>query len=98
EFRRVLFRSSEKKKLIWWDPEAPGQKPEEKGKWVGMDVPDFNPFLAPDAKNGDKPFIMRADLVGAFFGPLNDGPFPEHYEPIESPVKNLLSKTQNNRV
>jgi formate dehydrogenase major subunit len=87
---------SEKKKLIWWDPEAPGQKPEDKGKWVGLDVPDFNAFLAPSAKNGDKPFIMRTDLVGGFFGPLIDGPFPEHYEPIESPVKNLLSKQQNN--
>ncbi|PYN97584.1 MAG: formate dehydrogenase-N subunit alpha [Candidatus Rokuibacteriota bacterium] len=106
--RRILYNRasadlkgqpwSEKKKLIWWDPAVPGQKPEDKGKWVGMDVPDFNPFLAPDAKNGDKPFIMRSDLVGAFFGPLNDGPFPEHYEPIESPVKNLLSKTQNNPV
>jgi formate dehydrogenase major subunit len=89
---------SEKKKLIWWDPEAPGQTPDKKGKWVGLDVPDFNPFLAPDAKNGDKPFIMRADLVGAFFGPLADGPFPEHYEPIESPTRNLLSKQQNNPV
>ena len=89
---------SEKKKLIWWDPAAPGQKPEDKGKWVGLDVPDFNAFLAPDAKNGDKPFIMRTDLVGAFFGPLNDGPFPEHYEPVESPTKNLLSKQQFNPV
>jgi formate dehydrogenase major subunit len=106
--RRILYNRaaadlngkpwSEKKKLIWWDPEAPGQKPGDKGKWVGMDVPDFNPFLAPDAKNGDKPFIMRADLVGGFFGPLNDGPFPEHYEPIESPTRNLLSKQQNNPV
>ena len=89
---------SERKKLIWWDPEAAGATPDKKGKWVGLDVPDFNAFLAPDAKNGDKPFIMRADLVGAFFGPLVDGPFPEHYEPIESPVKNLLSKRQNNPV
>ena len=89
---------SERKKLIWWDPEAPGAAPDKKGKWVGLDVPDFNPFLAPDAKNGDKPFIMRTDLVGAFFGPLADGPFPEHYEPIESPVRNLLSKRQNNPV
>jgi formate dehydrogenase major subunit len=89
---------SEKKKLIWWDATAPGNEPDKKGKWVGLDVPDFNAFLAPDAKNGDKPFIMRADLVGAFFGPLNDGPFPEHYEPVESPVKNLLSKQQNNPV
>jgi formate dehydrogenase major subunit len=90
---------SEKKKLIWWDVTQAGLKPEDpKGKWIGLDVPDFNPFLAPEAKNGDKPFIMRADLVGAFFGPLNDGPFPEHYEPIESPTKNLLSKQQNNPV
>ncbi|HWP77745.1 MAG TPA: molybdopterin-dependent oxidoreductase, partial [Methylomirabilota bacterium] len=106
--RRILYNRasadlqgkpwSEKKKLIWWDPAAPGQEPDKKGKWVGLDVPDFNAFLAPDAKNGDKPFIMRADLVGAFFGPLNDGPFPEHYEPIESPTKNLLSKQQNNPV
>jgi formate dehydrogenase major subunit len=106
--RRILYNRasadlrgkpwSEKKKLVWWDPAAPGNAPDKKGKWVGMDVPDFNPFLAPDAKNGDKPFIMRADLVGAFFGPLVDGPFPEHYEPIESPVKNLLSQRQNNPV
>ena len=106
--RRILYNRaaadlqgkpwSEKKKLIWWDAAAAGQKPEDKGKWVGMDVPDFNAFLAPDAKNGDKPFIMRSDLVGAFFGPLNDGPFPEHYEPVESPTKNLLSKQQINPV
>jgi formate dehydrogenase major subunit len=106
--RRILYNRasadprgkpwSEKKKLIWWDPAAPGAEPDKKGKWVGLDVPDFNPFLAPDAKNGDKPFIMRADLVGAFFGPLNDGPFPEHYEPVESPTKNLLSKQQMNPV
>jgi formate dehydrogenase major subunit len=89
---------SEKKKLIWWDPEAPGATPEKKGKWVGLDVPDFNAVLAPTDKNGDKPFIMRSDLVGAFFGPLVDGPFPEHYEPMESPVKNLLSGRQNNPV
>jgi formate dehydrogenase major subunit len=106
--RRILYNRasadlagkpwSERKKLIWWDPEAPGAEPDKKGKWVGLDVPDFNPVLAPDAKNGDKPFIMRADLVGAFFGPLNDGPFPEHYEPIESPTRNLLSRQQSNPV
>jgi formate dehydrogenase major subunit len=106
--RRILYNRasadlhgkpwSDRKKLIWWDTQAAGQKPEDKGKWVGLDVPDFNPFLAPDAKNGDKPFIMRTDLVGGFFGPLNDGPFPEHYEPVESPTKNLLSKQQINPV
>jgi formate dehydrogenase major subunit len=106
--RRILYNRasadlngkpwSEKKKLIWWDAAAAGNVPDKKGKWVGLDVPDFNAFLAPDAKNGDKPFIMRGDLVAAFFGPLNDGPFPEHYEPIESPTRNLLSKQQNNPV
>ncbi len=79
--------------------EAPGNEARQRrASGSGLDVPDFNAFLAPDAKNGDKPFIMRADLVGAFFGPLNDGPFPEHYEPVESPTKNLLSKQQINPV
>ncbi len=106
--RRILYNRSaadpsgkpwsEKKKLIWWDAEAPGASPDKKGKWVGMDVPDFNAFLAPEAKGGDNAYIMRADGKGAFFGPLADGPFPEHYEPIESPIKNLLSKQQNNPV
>jgi formate dehydrogenase major subunit len=106
--RRILYNRaaadpagkpwSEKKKLIWWDPEAAGNEPDKKGKWVGLDVPDFNAFLPPTERNGDKPFIMRTDLVGAFFGPLVDGPFPEHYEPVESPTKNLLSKRQINPV
>ena len=106
--RRILYNRaaadlagkpwSERKKLIWWDPSVPGAEPDKKGKWVGLDVPDFNATLAPDAKNGDKPFIMRTDLVGGFFGPLVDGPFPEHYEPVESPTKNPLSKTQSNPV
>jgi len=91
---------SEKKKLIWWDAE---QK-----KWVGGDVPDFKADLPPDSPklkegpfrglDGQDAFIMRADGKGAFFGPLADGPFPEHYEPFESPTPNLLSKVDNNPV
>jgi formate dehydrogenase major subunit len=97
---------SEKKKLLWWDPEAPSNVPDKKGRWVGLDVPDFGPFLAPNAPpnkegplkgvGGSDAFIMRADGKGAFFGPLVDGPFPEHYEPVESPVRNLLSQQQVN--
>jgi len=34
------------------------------------------------------PFIMQKDGLGALFGPgLNDGPFPEYYEPLDCPVK-----------
>src|SRR5438094_42686 len=80
--RRILYNRasadlagkpwSEKKKLIWWDPAAPGQKPEDKpGKWVGLDVPDFNACLAPDTKNGDTPLISAPDLMGRFYGPRN---------------------------
>jgi formate dehydrogenase major subunit len=49
-----------------------------------------------NAEGGKLPFIMRADGVGAIFGPgLVDGPFPEHYEPLECPIQeNPLSKKQ----
>ena len=39
------------------------------------------------------PFIMNPEGVGRLFAPIGviaDGPFPEHYEPIESPIKNPL--------
>jgi len=45
------------------------------------------------------PFIMNPEGVGRIFGPLAafaDGPFPEHYEPIESPIQNLLHPAQSN--
>ena len=62
-------------------------------KWVG-DVPDGtgNPGV------GRPPFIMKPDGVASLYGPgLADGPFPEHYEPLECPVeKNLLSPQKNN--
>jgi len=57
-------------------------------KWVG-DVPDG--VAAPGA--GRPPFIMKPHGVASVFGPgLADGPFPEHYEPLECPIeKNLMS-------
>jgi len=60
-------------------------------KWRG-DVPDGG--WAPGTKF---PFIMKPHGHASFFGPgLTDGPFPTHYEPIESPVKNALYGQQNN--
>jgi len=94
---------SENKKLIWWD--------RDKKQWTGYDVPDFAATKAPDAaanpvgvglaaQAGTDPFIMKADGKGWLFAPkgLSEGPLPEHYEPIESPVKNPLSGVQNNPV
>ena len=60
--------------------------------WKG-DVPDGPwPPLASET-DGKLPFIMKADGVASIFGPgLADGPFPEHYEPLECPIeKNPMS-------
>jgi formate dehydrogenase major subunit len=68
---------------VWWN--------EAQKKWVGNDVPDFKPDSPPEDHMG--PFIMNAEGVGRIFAPLAafaDGPFPEFYEPIESPVENAL--------
>jgi formate dehydrogenase major subunit len=45
------------------------------------------------------PFIMTPEGVARLFVPLGgmaEGPFPEHYEPFESPVENLLHAGRNN--
>ena len=62
----------------------------EKKVWEG-DVPDG--AMPPGETN---PFIMLASGVGQLYSPdLVDGPFPEHYEPVESPVQNPFSKIQS---
>jgi formate dehydrogenase major subunit len=47
---------------------------------------------------GDDPFIMQADGKGWLYVPagLLDGPLPAHYEPSESPVRNLVYAQQAN--
>ena len=111
--RRILYNRasadpegnpwSERKKLICWD--------EEEKKWDGDDEPDFEPDKAavlprPEAVpsgmkaiGGDEPFIMHPDGLAWLFAPggTKDAPFPTHYEPVESPVRNLLyNATQDN--
>jgi len=91
------------KKVIWWDAAAKA--------WKGNDVPDWPPTKAPDAKanpagvglaqhDGASPFIMKADGKGWIFAPtaLSEGPLPEHYEPLEAPVANLLHGVNLNPV
>lgn len=62
--------------LIHWDG----------SKWMGIDIPDFPVQLSPSVPAGA--FIMNNDGVGGVFclNRLVDGPFPEHYEPFESPI------------
>ena len=63
---------------IQWDGE----------KWAG-DTPDYRPESPPEAGLGA--FLMLPEGVGKLFAPeFAEGPFPEHYEPVESPVKNIL--------
>ena len=79
-----------KRPLIAWDA--------MEKKWKG-DVPDGPWPPMADDKEGKYPFIMLAEGHGRLYGlDLKDGPFPEHYEPVESPARNLLSKVQTNPV
>ena len=44
---------------------------------------------------GDQPFIAKPDGLGWLYAPaVKDGPLPTHYEPVESPVGNLLYPKQ----
>ena len=53
--------------------------------WGGNDVPDMRPDAAPD--EGVMPFIMTPEGVARLFAPaMAEGPFPEHYEPFETPL------------
>lgn len=92
---------SERKKYVWWDPEA--------GEWTGYDVPDFEKtkppsYRPPDGASGvaaiagDDPFIMQGDGKGWLYAPsgLIEGPLPTHYEPAESTVRNPLYGQQAN--
>jgi formate dehydrogenase major subunit len=65
-----------KRKLVSWNGKL----------WAGSDVPDMRPDAAPEENVG--PFIMTPEGVARLFAPfaLADGPLPEHYEPMETPI------------
>jgi len=60
-------------------------------RWIG-DVPDYQLDAAPAGAKAPGPFLMLPEGVARLFipGQFVEGPFPEHYEPMESPVLNLL--------
>ncbi len=83
--RRILYNRASvnaegqpynpQKPVIEWDG----------SKWVG-DVPD-GPWPPMALDEGKLPFIMNSDGYGRLYGDiLLDGPFPEHYEPVETPI------------
>jgi formate dehydrogenase major subunit len=90
--RRVFYnRASADPSGKPWDPERPGIQWDPAQKlWVG-DVPDYPPDADPADPASPLPFIMTGEGVGRLFSNgLADGPFPEHYEPVESPIENPL--------
>lgn len=76
----------------------------EGDKWGGPDTPDiFMRDSSPTSENGKRSFLLNAENVArlcvlSYEDPkgekvsrmLDDGPLPEHYEPVESPVENFL--------
>jgi formate dehydrogenase major subunit len=93
--RRVLYnRASADLTGKPWDPTRPGIT-WNGTKWVG-DVPDYPPMMDPNSPTSWLPFIMNGEGVGRLFSTsMVDGPLPEHYEPMEAPVKNPLHPTQS---
>src|SRR5437588_7240614 len=91
--RRVLYnRASADLQGKPWDPARAGIQ-WNGSKWVG-DVPDYPPTLSPTDPNAYLPFIMNGEGVGRLFSnSMADGPLPEHYEPVESPIANPLHPT-----
>lgn len=78
---------SPKRWVIRWNPALK----DGAGGWEG-DVPDGG--WPPGSKH---PFIMKPDgHAWLWAANLADGPVPEHYEPLESPVSNMMSSVQVN--
>lgn len=84
--RRVLYNRASadlkgkpfnpRRKLVEWNGRT----------WGGADVPDMGLTLSPETGAG--PFIMTPEGVARFFARkgLNEGPFPTHYEPFDTPL------------
>ena len=87
--RRILYnRCSADGQGRPWDPSRIGIAWNGQ-RWTG-DTPDYTADSAPDAGLGA--FIMLPEGVARLFvpGQFVDGPWSEHYEPVESPVANPL--------
>jgi formate dehydrogenase major subunit len=84
--RRILYnRASADPSGKPWDPRRALVK-FDGARWVGFDVPDYRPDAQPEEQI--MPFIMNPEGVARLFATdkMVEGPFPEHYEPFESPL------------
>jgi formate dehydrogenase-N alpha subunit len=92
--RRILYnRASADAAGKPWDP-ARKYLAWNGSSWAGgADVPDMRPDAAPEQNVGA--FIMNPEGVARLHAiGMNEGPFPEHYEPFETPVGvNLMCPT-----
>jgi len=92
--RRIMYnRCSADANGKPWDPRRPviawnGEK------WVG-DVPDYKVDSPPEQGMG--PFIMLPEGLARLFvpGQYAEGPFSEHYEPVEYPAPNALHESHS---
>jgi formate dehydrogenase major subunit len=92
--RRIMYnRCSADAEGRPWDPSRPAITWNGE-RWVG-DVPDITPDSPPAAGLGA--FMMLPEGVARLFvpGQFVDGPWSEHYEPMESPVANPLHAAQS---
>ncbi|WP_416821377.1 molybdopterin dinucleotide binding domain-containing protein, partial [Cronobacter sakazakii] len=83
--RRILYnRASADPQGKPWDPKRQLLS-YANGKWVGADIPDYS--TAPPGSDVG-PFIMQPEGMGRLFAidKMAEGPFPEHYEPFETPL------------
>ena len=83
--RRILYnRASADANGKPWDPTQPYMR-WDGTRWSGPDVPDMRPDAAPDQGVGS--FIMNPEGVARLHAiGMAEGPFPEHYEPFETPL------------
>ena len=83
--RRILYnRASADKDGKPWDPSRKYMA-WDGARWSGADIPDMRPNAAPVEGVGS--FIMTPEGVARLHAAgMAEGPFPEHYEPFETPV------------
>jgi len=84
--RRILYnRASADASGKPWDPSRKYLAWNGSSWAGGADVPDMRPDAAPE--QGVGAFIMNPEGVARLHAiGMNEGPFPEHYEPFETPV------------